>query len=154
MEVIGRLNRMKEEMLAGQTHYRLRLELLVQDLVIELDRMLNGQRKTCEEEWHSYVKNYMDLHFNENINLQTLADLTGYSCDRFRHKFKESTGYSPNQYLLLKRLESAKEKLLFTNKSVTEISQESGFSSSSQFCHLFKKYTGEAPTKLRCKKMQ
>ncbi|WP_199613556.1 helix-turn-helix transcriptional regulator [Paenibacillus alkalitolerans] len=152
-EVIGRLNRMKEEMLFGKTHYRLRLELLVEDLVIELDRMINIHRKDFEEEWHVYVKNYMDLHYNEKINLLNLAKLTGYSYDRFRHKFKESTGFSPNQYLLMKRLESAKEKLLFTTKSITEISQEGGFSSSSQFCHLFRKYTGETPTGMRRKSL-
>ncbi|MBB3128659.1 AraC-like DNA-binding protein [Paenibacillus rhizosphaerae] len=152
-EVLRRLNQMKEEMFTGRIHYRFRLELLVQDLVIELDRMLNGQRKAHEEEWHAYVKNYMDLHFNEKINLQTLASLTAYSYDRFRHKFKESTGFSPHHYLLVKRLESAKEKLLLTNKSVTEISQECGFSSSSQFCHLFKKRFNEIPSKFRIDKL-
>ncbi|MBC7765742.1 MAG: helix-turn-helix transcriptional regulator, partial [Hyphomonadaceae bacterium] len=96
-----------------------------------------------------YIKNYMDVHFNEKINLQSLAELTCYSYDHFRHKFKEITGYSPNQYIMNKRIESAKEKLSKTTMNISDIAIECGFSTSAQFSYLFKKHMQKTPMAFR-----
>lgn len=65
--------------------------------------------------------------------------------------FKQLVGQSFNEYFKQVRLESAKVALLETNKSISLIAAESGFSDESYFSTVFKNYTGKRPSEYRKK---
>jgi AraC-like DNA-binding protein len=153
-KILVYLQQIKEEFQNQKNQFQLRLDTLVIEILIEIDRLVNPVKKPLNINALTYIKNYLDLHYNEKIDFSNLAEMSFYSHDHFRHKFKEFTGYSPNQYLIVKRIESAKEMLQDTNYSVIQIALKCGFSSSAQFDHLFKKYVSQTPLKFRKKHHQ
>jgi AraC family transcriptional regulator of arabinose operon len=75
-----------------------------------------------------------------------LALLVNLSASRFRHLFKEETGFSINQYLRERRLERAEYLLRTTFLSIKEVALEAGLRSTSHFVHYFKKKYGVTPS--------
>ena len=75
-----------------------------------------------------------------------LALLVNLSASRFRHLFKEETGFSINQYLRERRLERAELLLRTTFLSIKEVALEAGLRSTSHFVQYFKKKYGVTPS--------
>lgn len=148
-KIYSYLIEMKQEFLHKKSHYQLRLNAIIVEILVELDRRINIHKISKEENNFNYIKNYIDVHYNEKINLDNMAQLSFYSYHRFRHKFKEFTGLSPNQYIINKRIQGAVEMLKSTDKSISEIAMDCGFSTTAQFCLLFKKHVLKTPTEYR-----
>ena len=55
----------------------------------------------------------------------------------------------PAQFMLELRVERAKELLAFTDKSIAEIAEASGFSDQNYFARIFKRFTDISPTQYR-----
>ncbi len=91
---------------------------------------------------------YIDENIQQDIDFRALAHRHHYSFDRFRHLFKEYTGLSPHQYIIKGRIERAKFLLeLNPDASLTEVSYNCGFSSSSHFTKAFCSKVGMTPSK-------
>jgi|LGVE01.1.fsa_nt_gb AraC-like DNA-binding protein len=71
---------------------------------------------------------YISEHLEEKISLQTLSEIVGISKSRLSHFFKESLDISFSEFLQNARFEQALIKLKFTDLSVQEVSDTSGFS--------------------------
>lgn len=67
----------------------------------------------------------------------------------FCRAFKQSTGLPPHRYLLVHRIECAKEMMNDHNRTLTQIALDCGFSSSSQFSVVFRRIMGLSPRKYR-----
>ncbi|GIQ64807.1 hypothetical protein PACILC2_33750 [Paenibacillus cisolokensis] len=145
---------MKEELLEQKRHYDYRVDLLLNETILLIGRLANLDAEDNRPEKLFYARRYLDENFTQPVNMQTLAELSGYSSDHFRHLFKERTGMSPSRYVLNKRLEAAKHMLLNTNATVSAIGLECGFSTTSQFIELFKRETGRTPLQFRIKGIQ
>ena len=100
------------------------------------------------------MKQYIDLHYQENITLDELSRLTYVNKYYLVHAFKKYIGLSPINYLISKRVEEAKVLLETTNYSVSQISDIVGFSSQSYFSQVFKKTMGTTPFEIRKKKRE
>jgi AraC-like DNA-binding protein len=150
-KILFYLQEIKEEFSDKKNLSELRLNTLIVEIVIQLDRLLNPAKRSDDFNALIYIRKYLDLHYNEKINFSALADLSFYSYDHFRHKFKEFTGHSPHHYLMVRRIENAQEKLAFSDHSVIQIALECGFATSAQFCYLFKKYVSQTPQNYRKK---
>ncbi|OPA80405.1 AraC family transcriptional regulator [Paenibacillus selenitireducens] len=135
--------RMHEEFTGKKQGYAEMLNLMTGELVIHIQR-LTDRRKSAEltGDQLQYIRNYMDEHYRGKISIESLARMSGYSYDRFRHLFKETYGLAPLQYVFRKRMEYAKLMLYETSLQVSEIALTSGFSSEAQFCTMFKRETG------------
>lgn len=140
--LLQNVSKMQYEMLNQQLHYNVKLELLLSEFLIEFDRTRSAQ--TPIDSFH-YIENYIHENFNHDINLPALAKVSGYSYDHFRHMFKRRTGLSPLAYIFDKRITYAKRLIQSTDMTMSMISQECGFSTSSQFSSMFKKITGLSP---------
>lgn len=92
------------------------------------------------------ITNYMETHLSEPISLDSLARIFSYSKYYLCHTFKEETGTTIYNYLLLLRIARAKA-LLSKGKSVSEVCELSGFTNYSNFITTFKKHTGYTPKK-------
>lgn len=95
------------------------------------------------------VEEYIDLHFKEEIRLQTVSDLAGMTPTAFSRFFKLRTGKTLSDYIIDIRLGYAARQLVDTTTSVVEICYESGFNNVSNFNRIFKKRKGCSPTTFR-----
>ncbi|MGE3128217.1 MAG: helix-turn-helix transcriptional regulator [Fimbriimonadaceae bacterium] len=78
-----------------------------------------------------------------------VAAEVGYSGSHFRFLFKRDLGVAFHRYLLGVRLEKARELLQITEASVSEIAEETGFSSASHFSRVFTQRFGNPPSAWR-----
>lgn len=92
---------------------------------------------------------YIRRNYSEPLNLTKLAEIANLSPYYYAHCFKEETGFSPMEYVTNTRLEQAKVKLIRTQKTVEEIADEIGYSSSSSFINMFVKKVGYSPKQYR-----
>lgn len=92
---------------------------------------------------------YLLDHYNERITLDDLAKRYSINKYYFQKLFKRHTGFTPNEYLILSRLNHAKEYLRTGNRSVAEIASEVGVDNPSHFINLFKKHEGITPNAYR-----
>lgn len=104
-------------------------------------RHLNGLSTNNMKLIDDYIRN----NLSSDLSLLELAELVHLSPRHFCRSFKEVAGIPPHQYILLLRIETAKELLRLNRQSITEIAYKLGFSSSSHFSDAFKKITGHSP---------
>lgn len=95
------------------------------------------------------VFNYLDEHFTENLTLEQVADVAGFSKFHFSRLFKQCSGYNFYDFLCYKRIKSAEILLAKTGTSITEVALQSGFSSLSTFNRTYKRITGCTPSEYR-----
>lgn len=118
------------------------------ELFIYINRYANANNKTSVTNFE-YIINNIDEKYTQKLSLTEYAKQLNISYDYFRHKFKEITGYSPQEYIINKRLEMANDLLTTTNDSCTEISEKCGFSDSAQFSKMFKDKYNISPRQYR-----
>lgn len=87
----------------------------------------------------------MEKNIPNNISIDSLAMEVGLSTQHFLRAFTASTGQTPHQWLMQKRIERAKILLGSTTTSITEISMELGFSSPAHFSGSFRQAVGVTP---------
>ena len=92
---------------------------------------------------------YIDTGFAEDIALETLSDISGYSKTILIEKFKKYYHITPIQYLTEVRLKRAKQELVDQNHSISEIAERCGFHCPYYFSNVFKKHFGESPSQYR-----
>ena len=95
------------------------------------------------------VQKYIDQNFAQDIKIKELAEKFYINFYYLSHTFKELTGYSPKQYLLLNRLTYSKELLAQTSLSVGEIAMRCGFSDANSFIRTFRRHYGTTPSQYR-----
>jgi AraC-like DNA-binding protein len=88
---------------------------------------------------------YMKNNFCQNISLQTLGKITGYSPNHLRSVFSDTMNMSPQKYLEKIRIDNAKILLAQGEKSISEIAYACGFSSQSYFTKAFRDVTKQTP---------
>ena len=91
----------------------------------------------------------MRENFDTGINPVDIAKDLNISYSYFRKVFKMYTGISPSQYILLLKIQKARDLLIITEKSVKEIANECGFPTIYYFSRLFKKKHGVTPSQIR-----
>ena len=97
------------------------------------------------------VKRYIDVHYKENISLDTLTDMTHVSKYHLVHAFTKEYGVSPINYMISCRIEEAKQLLKNDDYTLSFITRMLGFSSPSYFSQTFKKIVGISPNEYRKK---
>lgn len=100
-----------------------------------------GQVKTVLE--------YIETNYGCGISLDSLADVVGMNPKYFCRVFHSLTHQSPMEYVNYYRIEQAAYQLDNMDKSITAIGTECGFSESSYFTKVFKKFKGVTPKEYR-----
>lgn len=127
----------------------LKAKALFYSILFELD---NEESKYNADVSFNGIAEYINTNiFNTDIDVSVLAEHYGCSTEHFRHKFRREFNMSPKKYILTSRLNSAKELLLNSNLSITEIALQTGFSDSNYFARYFKRNTGYTPTQFKNK---
>lgn len=133
------------------------------------DQLLFGLTKACfDQSWSNAheedrVKSYdrfsdfrvrrslrmIQERMGEDFEMEKLARSVGLSRPHFFKLFKQYMGVTPNVYMNTLRSERAIEELLNTDKSVTDIAFDLGFSSQASFTRFFSSNVGIAPSEYR-----
>lgn len=149
------------EHLEKREAYRLRMRgimieiiaLLVRQGLKDADSAPNEQRIR----YHSTIEPALRKIRNEyksDISLESLADECCVNKYYFCRIFKEAMGITPMQYLCDYRLNNADILLRNTDKSISDILSDCGFSDESYFFRCYKKHFGDTPNSRRAKHLK
>ena len=129
-------------------------EMILGSIVLELiytlsrdsARFLRLERgKANHEKVIEATLTYIKEHLNEELSLQKLSALMSFSPIHFHNCFRASTGKTLRDYVEERRIAAAIELLVGTEKNLTEIAYECGFSSQAYFSFVFKRRMGIPP---------
>jgi AraC family transcriptional regulator len=95
------------------------------------------------------VFDFIETNLESIITLDHLASLVGLSPFHFARCFKNSTGLAPHQYVLARRIDLAKRRLVSSKAPVREIGWSVGFENISHFRRQFASQIGVVPGDLR-----
>lgn len=90
----------------------------------------------------------IELNIMENPNARDIARKLNVSYESFRKLFKARKGISPHEYIIRKRVDTAKTMLL-QKKDISDIAAELGYCDSFAFSKQFKKISGVSPSRFR-----
>ncbi|TCO47429.1 helix-turn-helix domain-containing protein [Actinocrispum wychmicini] len=92
---------------------------------------------------------YMRANLGEQITIDDLARAAMFSKFYFTRLFQRVTGMSPGRFLSAVRIQRAKDLLLATSMTVTEVSYRVGYNSMGTFSSRFRESVGVSPTAYR-----
>ncbi len=131
---------------------RLYAESMANALAVHLFRHYSNRRQeiqACSGRLASHklqqAIDYIQTHLAEDVSLKAIATELDMSQYHFARLFKQSTGYSPYQYVIKHRIERAQELMMQEQQSMASIALKVGFASQSQFGRHFKRITGVTP---------
>lgn len=96
-------------------------------------------------------KKYMDLHYMDDIGVDTMARMYQVSANYFNKMFKQAYHISSKEYLINIRVEHAMEYLRDPAMTIREAGILVGYEDSNYFTRIFKKKTGMTPIEYRNK---
>jgi AraC family transcriptional regulator len=118
-----------------------------------LTDLLLSDSESSETSGHSDIIEetiiYINEHIREGLSLNTLASNASLSPYYFTRVFQKETGYTPHEYIIAVRINSAKFFFKTTLSSVKEIGINCGFTNESSFCNTFKKWVHMTPGEYR-----
>ncbi|WP_040953006.1 helix-turn-helix domain-containing protein [Gorillibacterium massiliense] len=132
--------------------------MLIQFYVILGRNCMEGDQRfphNGSQKQHRYIDkflqvcNYMNEHCTEDIQVDDLAAIAGFSKFHFARLFKQFTGMSYYSYLNEHRIMHAEKLLIDPNLSITEVAMRSGFVSLATFNRVFKTYKKCTPTQYK-----
>lgn len=92
---------------------------------------------------------YIEENLAEDLSLADVARAANFSPYHFARLFKASTGTSPHQYIIRRRVERARVLLTTTRWPIAQIAHEVGFASASHLSTHFRRAFGVTPTDFR-----
>jgi AraC-like DNA-binding protein len=92
----------------------------------------------------------IDEHLAESgTRITELAAHVRLSQSHFSRAFKEFFGRSPQRFILERRIERAKERMLTTDDKICDVALACGFADQAHFCRMFHKLVGLPPNAWR-----
>jgi AraC-like DNA-binding protein len=97
------------------------------------------------------ARDAMDRDYALPLDVPELASVACVSKAHFIRTFKSTFGETPHRYLQRRRVERAMYLLRATDRSVTDICMDVGFSSLGTFSRTFRDIVGETPSEFRAR---
>lgn len=153
-------DKIKDELLRGiDKHSRTlivsNIELLLNYCVRFYDRQFitrENVNKGILQKFEGLLADYFSTDKSQLIGLPTVAycaDQLNLSANYFGDLIKKETGKSAHEYIQLKTIDVAKERIFDITKSVSEIAYELGFKYPQHFSRFFKQHVGQTPNEYR-----
>ncbi len=95
-----------------------------------------------------HVIEYIEAHLDEDLALAELAGVAGFSLSHFKPLFKQAVGMPAHRFVLERRVERARTRLLEGGRSLTEIALEAGFADPSHMARCMRRVLGLSPTQV------
>lgn len=132
-----------------QSLYYEALHLLTRHFMVKMDdtRINLESSRNHIRMWQ--IQNYIQSNYQSQINLNDLAEELHLSNAYISKYVKKQLGLTFLEYLSNVRLFHAMDELLYTNKSITRIALDNGFTNSASFSKTFRDMHGEPPSEYR-----
>ena len=144
------------EMIAGFPSGRLFLDSLEQAMAVALvnghairHRPLRISRGGLGPARLRRVRELVEAKMEYGLSLDELAECVGLSTAHFARMFRKSTGQTPHQFVLRRRLERAKLMLRAPDARVLDVAVACGFKTQQHFAQVFRDVCGVSPTDYR-----
>lgn len=127
---------------------------LVYQYIMDFHRLASdssAKSKTDKSDILMPALNYIEENYRKDFPITVLADISGVSHQYLCRIFNRTMNIRPNEYITCRRLQEAKLLLTETDLSVREICRQSGFTDTSYFSTVFKRYEGITPAEYRKK---
>lgn len=122
---------------------------LLEDILVDFtDRVEKVQRAHFSKDI-LLCQEYIFDHLYDDLDLCGLADYLKMSPSHLSRKFKDETGEGLKSFIQKQRVEEAKNLIVFSDYSLSEIYSLLNFHDQSYFIKVFKKYTGYTPKEYR-----
>lgn len=95
------------------------------------------------------IKGYIDVHYMDDISVESLADQFQISVSHFNRIFKQTFQTNCKEYVTTVRVEKAKEYLAGSVLTVSEVGSMVGYPDANYFTKVFRKKTGMTPKEYR-----
>ncbi|AGT32219.1 chemotaxis protein CheY [Geobacillus genomosp. 3] len=92
---------------------------------------------------------FIDQHLKEDLSLKDVAEHVHLNPSYFSTLFKEQMKLTFSEYMTRRRMQRAKELLIATKMTISEIAEECGYKTPKYFIQLFKEMEGETPNSYR-----
>lgn len=131
------------------------IELLLNYCVRFYDRQFitrDNANKGIVERFETLLNNFFESSKPQEVGLPSVAWCAGelnLSANYFGDLIKKETGKSALEFIQLKLIDVAKEKIFDSHKSVSEIAYELGFKYPQHFSRVFKQHVGVTPLEYR-----
>lgn len=127
---------------------RIKIKALILRLLceyIELSKNSGVYVEDQDEARIDKVLSYINYYLDKEIKNEELAKLCFLHPNHFVRFFKKRTGTTPRQYILMRRIETAKNFIEQTELSMAEIAEKMGFCDAAHFSREFKKFYSMTP---------
>ena len=138
--ILKKFSELKETLLSGRGRHRA-LSIFYEILSAITDKSVTDAGILTDA-----VKYIHEHYSDKSLTSSTLAGKAHVCESYFRRSFKNIYGETPKQYVKALRIKRACQLLCEGSLSVTEISEQCGFSSVYHFCRAFKQSIGSTPT--------
>lgn len=133
----------------GLLHTKLMELLFLIAAVDEPKRLRSFLHENCSDSGKRNIRHLMRQHCAHNLSVHDYAHLSGRSVSAFNREFKRQYGVAPSKWLNEQRLTRARDAVLSTDASITDIGFEVGYANTSHFISQFKTMFGTTPKQLR-----
>lgn len=121
----------------------------IAEQVILTSLLLGKPIKDAKNQIILKIKEQVDLDPYKDYDFHEIAAGHGLSISTFRNLWNQYVGMPPQRYAIEQRMKIARQLLLETSKTISEIAWELGYEDVLYFSRLFKKYTGLNATAYR-----
>lgn len=103
------------------------------------------------EFYNRFIKIFRTGMGNPDLNVDMIASQMGLERSQFYRKIKSLTNYAPVELIRRLRLQRGRELIISTEKTISEIAYEIGFSTPAYFTKCYRDAYGETPSQIRDK---
>jgi FixJ family two-component response regulator/AraC-like DNA-binding protein len=88
---------------------------------------------------------HLSRHYDEDLTVESIAEITEISASHLAHLFRSEIGMSVRDYLTRVRVTIAQDLLAHTDEKLESIAARLGFADTSHLAHVFQRITGKPP---------
>jgi AraC-like DNA-binding protein len=156
-EIFRLLTEIENEYISQPLGYKLMIKAKLLHIITYLIRHFQDSEKQPESisqksrklKMLESVFEFINKNYNKKIQLSELSSIMFMSPNYFCTYFKDSTGFTPIEYINKVRVLKAIELLKSSNHGVCEISLDCGFTNLSNFNKTFRKFANKTPSEIR-----
>ena len=151
------MNKMHSELMDNAFYGNLHASTHVDEYITIFAReagLLNEENVTMKKNDNysrhmTVIKEYVDAHYSGPLRLNELCEITGLTPQHLNRITHRLTGMSPMEYIIKKRIDTAKELLKTTEIPISEIAHDCGFENDNYFWKTFKEKESLTPGEYR-----
>jgi len=112
-------------------------------------RVLGNSENTLANRALERITAYIDQNISGDLTLTNLARVGGFNASYLSRLFKNAHKMTVTDYVVRKRMETAKQFLVTSTEKIQNIAEKTGYTSSHSFSRAFRNHTGVSPIEYR-----